>query len=69
MRQMIDGEENYCLECGHLLSARQPHCPFCGWSLHDFPSDDSGFDVWDSAAELDTLANTDTDIDRLIDTL
>ena len=61
--------EDYCAECGHLLSKSRTQCPFCGWSQHDFRLNDSGFDSWDRYANLNLLSNPDEDVDRILDLL
>lgn len=59
--------EDWCPECGHLLSPKTWNCPFCGWSSHDLKIYDSGIDSWNDYSDFNKISSIEEDIDLLID--
>lgn len=67
MGRKIQGYEDWCPECGHLLSKKKWNCSFCGLSLNDLKINDFGIGSWDDYSDLNKKSNIDEDIDWLID--
>jgi hypothetical protein len=61
--------QDYCMECGHLLSKNDLECSYCGWSQDDYQNSEAWLNPKNTKEYNGIFYKDHYDIERLIDKL